>query len=135
MALSTPIMIFSFHSNKLRVRVIVSAGSQHKCKFTRVAIKLIYAVLTVTYCGCIKNFTVTRSVTSGKKKGQRTPFFPKSPLEKYVFDLLPTIHTRSPPARPLHVYVNLSPDPIPLLLYTVLITTFSSECNIYNYSI
>ena len=31
-----------------------------KCKFTRVAIKLIYAVPTVTYCGYIKNFTVTR---------------------------------------------------------------------------
>ena len=46
-------MIFLFHSNKLRVRVIVSGGSQHECKFTRVAINLIYAVPTVTYCGYI----------------------------------------------------------------------------------
>ena len=58
MAYSTPIMIFLFHSNKLRVRIVVADGSQHKCKFTRVAIKLIYAVPTVSYGGYIKNFTV-----------------------------------------------------------------------------
>ena len=59
------------------------------CKFTRVAIKLIYAVPTVTYRGYIKNFTVTRAHSDFRKKlGQRTPFFPKSQLEKYVFYLL-----------------------------------------------
>ena len=31
---------------------------QYKCKFTRVAIKLIYAVPTVSYGGYIKNFKV-----------------------------------------------------------------------------
>ena len=33
MAISTPIMIFLFHSNTLRFRVIVAAGSQHKQLF------------------------------------------------------------------------------------------------------
>ena len=45
MAFSTPIMIFLFHSNKLRVRVIVVTGSQHKYRNTEDAIIILLEML------------------------------------------------------------------------------------------